>query len=443
MNTQYAHKIMKTSDLTPYANNSRTHSPEQIKQVIASIDEFGFTNPILIDESGGIIAGHGRVMAAEALHMKEIPCIVLAGFTEAQKKAYVIADNQLATNAGWDMDLLKIEIEGLQTENFDVDLLGFDDEFLKDLLEEPIEEPYGDGVAGSMVANFGQPPFSILDTRKGDWLDRKRWWRALIDDNGESREGTLAGGQKNIVSSMNKGVSLLDPVMAELMVLWFGTEGGKVFDPFAGDTVFGFVAGTLGMSFQGIELRKEQADLNQKRCSEADLDCTYYNDTSENIDKYIDNESIDFVFTCPPYADLEVYSDDPNDLSNMSHDNFFALYTKILSSTYRKLKNNRFAVVVMGEVRNKKGEYIGTIPKTINLMEAAGYTYYNEIILVNGAGTLPLRAGKFMRGTRKIGKMHQNILVFVKGDPKQAADDLGEIKCRTDYDADEEEDENE
>jgi ParB-like chromosome segregation protein Spo0J len=115
------------ADLIPYINNSRTHSDEQVAQVAASIKEFGFTNPILIDEQGGIIAGHGRTMAAKKLGLDRVPCIVLSGLTEAQKKAYVIADNQLALNSGWDLDALRLEIETLQELDFDIDLLGFDD----------------------------------------------------------------------------------------------------------------------------------------------------------------------------------------------------------------------------------------------------------------------------------------------------------------------------
>ena len=123
-----------TAELIPYINNSRTHSEEQIQQVAASIKEFGFTNPILIDEQGGIIAGHGRLSAAQLLKLTEIPTITLYGLTEAQKKAYVIADNQLALNSGWDLDKLKLEIEGLDSLDFDLDLLGFDDDFLDGLM---------------------------------------------------------------------------------------------------------------------------------------------------------------------------------------------------------------------------------------------------------------------------------------------------------------------
>ena len=137
-------------DLIPYVNNSRTHSDEQITQVAASIKEFGFTNPILIDENNGIIAGHGRLMAAKKLKLEQVPTITLQGLTDAQRKAYVIADNKLALNAGWDFDLLKIEIESLQEDDFKLDLLGFDADELNgilgfdDIAEEDEEEPEQD-----------------------------------------------------------------------------------------------------------------------------------------------------------------------------------------------------------------------------------------------------------------------------------------------------------
>jgi len=127
---------ISTSNLVPYENNSRTHSKEQVEQIKRSMTEFGFTNPILIDENNGIIAGHGRLQAAQELGIKLVPTILLEGLTEAQRKAYVIADNNLALNAGWDLDVLKLEIEGLGELDFDIDLLGFDDDFLAGLMEE-------------------------------------------------------------------------------------------------------------------------------------------------------------------------------------------------------------------------------------------------------------------------------------------------------------------
>jgi site-specific DNA-methyltransferase (adenine-specific) len=124
----------KVSDLIPYINNSRTHSEEQITQLISSIKEFGFTNPILLSPDNSIIAGHGRLLAVKRLGYEEVPCIIVQGLTKTQIKALIIADNQLALNAGWDLEKLSVEIEGLKDEDFNIDILGFNDDFIKDLL---------------------------------------------------------------------------------------------------------------------------------------------------------------------------------------------------------------------------------------------------------------------------------------------------------------------
>ncbi len=125
------------NDLIPYVNNTRTHSEEQINQIASSIKEFGFTNPVLIDKNNGLIAGHGRVMGAKKLGLKEVPTITLDNLTEAQKKAYIIADNKIALNAGFDEELLRIELQSLQEMDFDYSNLGFDFEFdIKEIIDE-------------------------------------------------------------------------------------------------------------------------------------------------------------------------------------------------------------------------------------------------------------------------------------------------------------------
>jgi ParB-like chromosome segregation protein Spo0J len=118
-------EILQVEALIPYARNSRTHSDEQVAQIAASVREFGFTNPVLIDDQEGIIAGHGRVLAARKLQMTEVPCLRLSHLSEAQKRAYIIADNKLALNAGWDEELLQLELNDLHLEEFDMALLGF------------------------------------------------------------------------------------------------------------------------------------------------------------------------------------------------------------------------------------------------------------------------------------------------------------------------------
>jgi site-specific DNA-methyltransferase (adenine-specific) len=138
MTTKLTIEYRKTSELIPYARNSRTHSEEQVAQIAASIQEFGFTNPVLIDEKG-IIAGHGRIMGARKLGMEEVPTITLHGLTESQRKAYIIADNRLALNAGWDDEMLRLEIADLKEDGFDLDLLGFEDDELAALEVEIVE----------------------------------------------------------------------------------------------------------------------------------------------------------------------------------------------------------------------------------------------------------------------------------------------------------------
>ena len=286
----------------------------------------------------------------------------------------------------------------------------------------------------TMSDYFGVAPFSILNTTDKDWINRKQRWNKLINDTGQARKNVLAGGnsEKDVMNNMN-GSSILDAVLAELMIKWFTEDGFTTFDPFAGDTVFGFVSGYLKRPFEGIELRQEQVDFNQMQCNRENINCKYICDTSENMDKYIENESKDFIFSCPPYADLEVYSDLKEDLSTMSHEDFFKVYEKILKNTYNKLKNDRFAVIVTSEVRNKKGEYIRLVPNTINIMVEAGYIYYNDIILMNSVGTLPMRTGRHMNAARKIGRRHQNVLVFYKGNPNNIKNNFSELIPKNEY----------
>jgi len=144
--SELAIKYRKTAELIPYARNARTHSQEQVEQIAASITEFGFTNPVLIDENDGIIAGHGRVMAAGFLQMDEVPTITLTGLSETQKRAYIIADNKLALNAGWDLDMLRLELQELGELDFNIDIIGFNqDELDKILNVEPGEEVFDQG----------------------------------------------------------------------------------------------------------------------------------------------------------------------------------------------------------------------------------------------------------------------------------------------------------
>ena len=157
MKTTTEMKLVPIGKLVPYVNNARTHSPEQINKLRSSLREFGFINPVIIDRDFGVIAGHGRILAAKEEGIAEVPCVFADHLTEAQKKAYIIADNRMAMDAGWDEELLRVEIEALQAEAFNLSLTGFDDKELSDLFKDDADVQEDDF---DVDAELEKPTFS-------------------------------------------------------------------------------------------------------------------------------------------------------------------------------------------------------------------------------------------------------------------------------------------
>lgn len=277
------------------------------------------------------------------------------------------------------------------------------------------------------------PPFTILDTRQGYWRSRRDLWNSFGLDSGEGRakEITFDFSRSPIMAqnSVNAGVSIFDPVLTELMYRWFSPKGGRIFDPFSGGSVRGIVAAKIGSSYTGVDLRQEQIDANhaqvEKVCPGASI--TYHVGDSINIPDMNVGSDFDMVFSCPPYGHLEVYSDDPRDLSNMGVDDFLANYKKIIGYSANVLADNRFAAFVVGNYRDKKGKMVDLVGHTITAFEDAGLSFYNKFILVNAVGTLRLRIGPQFDASRKAGLVHQEVVVFVKGDAKKATLALGPV----------------
>ena len=428
------YKTASVSDLIPYARNSRTHSDAQVSKLAASIKEFGFLNPIIVDGDKGIIAGHGRVMAAQKLGLDTLPCIEASHLSDAQRRAYIIADNRLALDAGWDDELLRIELQDLESVNFDLSLTGFDDDELQSLemLDEDLPgEGENEGSTASLADKFGIPPFSVLNAREGWWQNRKRAWLGLGIKSDKGRDAP-AGGSPDMIARQNgeSGTSIFDPTLCELSYSWFSPQGGIVLDPFAGGSVRGIVASRLGRQYIGVELRKEQVEANRLQGDDLcdDLMPVWHIGDSRNIDCICADVEADFVFSCPPYADLEVYSDDPNDLSTLKYEDFKPAYFEIIAKACSRLKQDRFACFVVGDVRDKKGNYYNFVGDTVEAFKAAGLHYYNEAVLVTPCGSVAMRAGNSFSSGRKLGKTHQNVLVFVKGDGKKATQACGPIE---------------
>lgn len=226
------------------------------------------------------------------------------------------------------------------------------------------------------------------------------------------------------------GTSIFDPVLCEIMYRWFCPDGGSIIDPFSGGSVRGIVAGELGLVYTGVDLSEKQVEANAKQAVDIGTKVAprwHAGDSRDIIDIIVGNEMaevpgelerFDMLFTCPPYGSLERYSDDPLDISTLSPDEFTESYFQIINSACMLLKPGSFAAIVVGDYRDDEGYYCNLPAKTIVAFEEAGLRLYNEAILITAIGSLPMRINKQFGGSRKLGKTHQNILVFAKGQPK-------------------------
>jgi len=264
---------------------------------------------------------------------------------------------------------------------------------------------------------FIEPPFSILDTKSGNWQKRKKLW---INKGIKSEVGrdvsVINMDTKSKEQNSTEYVSVFDPALCEVLYHWFCPPNGNILDPFAGGSVRGIVANYLGYNYYGIDIREEQIKSNREQAINI-LPITnqpnwYVGDSNEILnDKF--NLDFDLVFSCPPYADLEVYSNLNGDISNKPYNEFLKLYESIIEKSCNNLKIGGYACFVVGEVRDKKGNYYGFVPDTINAFKKCGMHFYNEAILLNTIASASMRANGNMK-SQKLVKVHQNVLIFKK-----------------------------
>lgn len=266
---------------------------------------------------------------------------------------------------------------------------------------------------------FVVPPISVLDVKQGYWKQRRKYWLGIGIESELGRDENLLS-LSPLLKKKQKSTSIFDPVLCEIMYKWFSEENDYIYDPFCGGSVRGIVASKCNRHYTGIDIRDEQLQANQKQ---VDTLCdshkpVYYHTDKKKVKNY------DFFFTCPPYFNLEKYSDREDDLSNMTEEKFWIEYERIIKESVDKLKNNRFAAIVVGDVRRKDGSYLLLPQKTVEIFSKYGLGLYNELILLQEPATAAMRAFNYMNSSRKIAKAHQNVLVFVKGNPQIASDRL-------------------
>ena len=449
-----------------YHKNPRRITPKQLEQLKANIQELGDLSGIVHDlNTDEIISGNQRskvidinkceVVLTEKYDNPNPQGTVAWGYVvfEGQKlnyrqvrwderqreKANITAN---ALGGDWDYDILEDKFDSM-------DLVDWG---LTKLEEHKVKKTAEDHA--SLFDKFVIPPFSILDTRQGYWQDRKKQWKAIIGGNGETRQDTnmkspelkyktiyerskvrrLELGitfaeyldrfvseeekRKAEAQALGTGTSMFDPVLAEIIVRWFSYPGSRIIDPFAGDVYKGLVFGYLGHNFTGIEIRPEQIEENNKILQRfPNVKVNYINDDGQNVADHFEENSVDLVISCPPYFDLEHYSDLPNDASNApTYEAFLKILENGFAGALKCLRENRFAVVVVGDVRNRKtGFYYDFVGDIKRIFKEHGAGLYNELILIESGASTALRAGKYME-MRKIAKNHQNVLVFYKGE---------------------------
>ena len=405
--------------------NWRVHPLNQQNALKGVLEEVGWVQEVIINQrTGRLVDGHLRCQLAAREGAKTIP-VKYVDLSEEEEALVLATLDPIAAMAATDKQKLDELFAGIESENENVRKM-MDEIATKERLEYG-EKGNIEQARTTLAERFIVPPFSVLDARQGYWQERKKAWIALGIESEVGRDNNLL--KMSTTVAPDGQTSLFDPVLCELVYRWFMPAQGSVLDPFAGGSVRGIVAAKLGHKYTGIDLSARQIEANRVQADEllTDNKPTWIVGDSKDINTLAQGE-YDFIFSCPPYADLEVYSDDPNDLSNMAYPDFKSAYREIIYSAVSMLKPNRFACFVVGDVRDKKGFYRNFPAHTIEAFQDAGMTLYNEAVLVTAVGSLPIRVSKQFGGYRKLGKTHQNVLVFYKGDVADIKT-WGDVEC--------------
>jgi len=522
--------------LSSFEDNPRRISSEALSRLKTSIRTLGLFKPLLgwrraPGEPLVVIGGNQRLrairemVAVGEIEESPIPVVVYEG-DEVSARTIALRDN--ASEGEWEWGSLASYVSDLEAlardaeVGLDLTLTGFDAKTLdglhalaekqRDAISTLFGDEEGSGDPGAerdpsgahdddpdragpeeeppilegrpLSERFLFNPFTILDQRRGEWMERKRLWETLFDSaRGRGTEGPVvvesgvgikadAGillvsvsgrdptfykqkreverglGRRiskddferfhyvppaNATGITATGTSVFDPVLAEIAYRWWAPREADVLDPFAGGSVRGIVAASLGHRYTGIDLRVEQVEENAAQWERiagvlpgGRPAPRWITGDSTESDRLLDPEArFDFVFSCPPYFDLEVYSDDARDLSTLSWDGFLEGYRQAIRLAVERLRPNRFACFVVGEVRDERGLYRNFVGETVRAFLDAGMSLYNEAILVSPSGSVAVRIPRAFGPYRKLGKIHQNVLVFYKGDVKRIPEDFG------------------
>ena len=427
-------KKVMIDDIKFDKTNPNSLSPEKMEALTQVMQKFGYLVPVILNKKMQVIDGEHRVRIYRKMGEKKIPSYIL-DTNKVDSKMIRQVMNKLTGDHDKKMDSLEYKIihQAGKLEEF-AELLGTPSKEFKTILEQRYDEiDFGLRHPKILSERFGSPPFSILDAKQGYWQDRKKKWLAFGVESTEGRKDDLTyKGINHLISGtgneqwyVNNLTSTFDPVLCEIMYQWFCPKNGDILDPFAGGSVRGIVAAMKGYNYTGIDLAQEQVDANKKNVTimKSKHKPKWICGDSQDMDTLLPaDKKLDFLFSCPPYFDLEIYTDDKKDISNMTYQQFQKVYTDILSKSIKRLRPNSFAVIVIQNIRNKEGGFfINLVGDTISAFEKNGMKMYNDMILATQIASVPLRAPRPFLSKRKIAKVHQNVLCFYKGDTDKIA----------------------
>lgn len=411
-----------------------------------------------------VLAGNHTLMAARDAGWADL-AVCWVDVDDDHAARIVAADNRTADLGGYDERLLAELLGDLP----DLAGTGYTEDDLHRLVSDLADDTTATGddtPRPSLADRFLVPPFSVLDARLGWWQVRKRAWLSAGLSGIESHAGRDAhliyrsnsaspnyyeqktATERRLGHSLTNaefeaehfqprneavtaGTSVFDPVLAEIVYRWFCPPGGHVLDPWAGGSVRGLVAAVLGLPYTGIELRAEQIAANEEQVTpvlgEAPVTRPRWIE-GDCLDMLPTADDADLIFGCPPYFDLERYSDDPRDLSTMATEQFMTAYRRMIALAAERLRPDRYMVLVVGSARSKRDGLLRDLRGlTVDAAHAAGLGLLNEAVLITMIGSLPHRAARIFTGTRVLGRSHQDVLVFVKGDRKRATQAAGNV----------------
>lgn len=463
--------------LARFPGNPRLGDTAEIRK---SIRRHGQYRAIVVRRHDGqhtILAGNHTADALAAEGMTTARCELIE-CTDDEARRINLADNRLAELGGYDDQALAellARLDGdLDGTGWDIrdldeiaDALGRDDEAAGGTGDDPVPE------RPSLADRFLIPPFDVLDARQGWWRTRKRQWlslgfqselgrldgkqdgRSVFAHSGHARADPKYYDKKRAAEAqaghemtaaefeagfytppaegVSSGISIFDPVLCELAYRWFCPPGGAVLDPFAGGSVRGLTAAVLGRAYHGNDLSARQVEANQAQAAGFTArgliheDPVWTQGDSADWVTTLEPESADMIFTCPPYYDLERYSDHAADLSAMSTAAFDEAYARIIAGAASALRPGRFAVIVTGDARGGNGLLRDLRGATVTAASRAGLRYCSGAVLVTPLGSLPVVTARAFSGTRTLSRTHQDVLVFCKGDRKQAALACGDV----------------